>query len=151
MKAATIALVVRYEGDEPALVETFSDDREISLLEAAVEKGELDPVESVREQRRRAKEEEEEFGNYVEELLSQPFLRPDIQDHGVQWLKSKIRIEEYQKTEMEAAKTIADFAFRMFQEDKKMTDFSLAGPATIIRVRVFVMGEASSTPQSEAA
>jgi len=140
MKAATIALVVRYEGDEPSLVETFSDDREIALLEAAVSKGE-NPINAIYEHREKAKEEEEEFGNYVEELLSQPFLRPDVQEHGIQWLRSKIRIDQYHKTELEAAKTIADFAFRMYREDREMMDFSLAGPSTVIRVKVFVVNE----------
>ena len=130
---------------------SFSDDREIALVEAAVDRGE-NPVNAVHEHREKIKDEEEEFGNYVEELLSQPFLRPDVQEHGIQWLKSKIRIEQYHKTELDAAKTIADFAFRMYREDREMKDFSLAGPATVIRVRVFVLAlEAAAAPQSQAA
>lgn len=151
MKAATLALVVRYDGETPALLETVSDDREITLLESAFDQGESDPLKAVHEHRLRSKQEEDEFGDYVEELLSQPYLRPEIQQHGLQWLKSKIRIEQYQKTEAEAAKTIADFAFRMYAEDPKMTDFSLAGPATIIRIRVFVVPKAQEAPNSQAA
>ncbi|OFZ81485.1 MAG: hypothetical protein A2603_07085 [Bdellovibrionales bacterium RIFOXYD1_FULL_55_31] len=152
MKAAMIALVVRREGEALSLLDTLSDDREIALLESACDEGLTDPLQNIYDRRQRQVQEDNEFGDYVEELLSQPFLRPEIREHGVQWLKSKIRIEEYQKTEVEAAKTIADFAYRMFLENPKMTDFSLTGSATIIRVRVFVLGnEKAVAPQSNAA
>jgi hypothetical protein len=81
--------------------------------------------------------EEGEFGDYVEELLSQPFVGTEIQEHGVQWLKSKIRIERYQRTETDAAKVIAEYAMKVVSEDPDKTDFFLAGPNTMVRIRVF--------------
>lgn len=148
MKVATVAIVVRYPQDAVpsgavlSLVEVLSDEHEIHLLENSCKSGEPDPLKVVYDFRRRQVDEEGEFGNYVEDLLSQPFVGPEIQEHGVQWLKSKIRIEKYQKTESEAAKVIADYAMKVIAEDPEKTDFFLAGPSTMVRIRVFSLSEA---------
>jgi hypothetical protein len=142
MKAATIALVVRsLRGEAPQLVDVLADDREITLLETEVVSGETDPLQKVYEYRTTQSKEDDEFADYVEDLLSQPFVKPDIQQHGVQWLKSKMRIEEFQKSEAEAAKVIAQYALQVFTHDPKRTDFLLAGPRAQVRVRVFVIHE----------
>ena len=156
MKAATIALVVVYDEmqRDPLLLETLSDDREIAMLESASGRGVTDPLRDVLDARDQQKREEDEFGDYVEELLCQPFLKPEIREHGVQWLKSKLRIEQYQQTEAEAAKIIADFAYKVYSEDPTKTDFILAGPSAKVRVRVFVTRRISGalpTPQDQAA
>ncbi|MGK5089525.1 hypothetical protein WDW86_18390 [Bdellovibrionota bacterium FG-2] len=143
MKSAVVALVVDYENDSPRLLEIISDDREISVLETACGEGNPDPLQKLEQKRQKVAIEEEEFANYVEELLSQPFLRPEIQDHGVQWLKSKAKIEQYQKNEAEAAKIIADYAFKVFVEDPSKKDFFLVGPSTQVRIRVFSLREKS--------
>jgi hypothetical protein len=148
MKVATVAIVVRYPQDAvssaaaSSLVEVLSDEHEIHLLESSFKSGETDPLKVVHDFRQRQSEEEGEFGNYVEELLSQPFVGPEIQEHGVQWLKSKIKIEKYQKTEIDAAKIIADYAMKVVAEDPEKTDFFLAGPSTMVRIRVFSLGAA---------
>lgn len=147
LKEATVALIVRKSGSDPSLVEILSDDREISLYEKLVREGDKDPLVRLREFRQRQLEEDEAFGDYVEELLSQPFLRKDIRDHGVQWLKSKMRIEQYQQTEAEAARVIAEFALKLLREDPQRVDFNLAGPTSQVRVRVF----ATEEPLAEAA
>lgn len=140
MKAATIALIVRSLQDHsPELVDVLSDDREISLLETEVRSGEDDPLRKVYEFRSSQSQEDDEFADYVEELLSQPFVKPEIQQHGVQWLKSKLRIEEFQRNEAEAAAIIAQYALQVFSSDPKRTDFFLAGPRSQVRVRVFVI------------
>lgn len=141
MKVATVALVV--EGKTPALVDVISDDHEISLLESSSKAGEANPLEQVYEFRKRQSAEDEQFGEYVEELLSQPFVRSEIQEHGVQWLKSKIRIEEFQKSEVEAANVIAQYAMRILTDNPQKTDFFLAGPKTMVRVRVFSVSRLS--------
>jgi hypothetical protein len=151
MKAATLALVVRSNGDSLELVEILSDDREIGLLASGVESQDPDPLKPVYDYRLKQIREEEEFGNYIEELLSQPFLRPDIQDHGVQWLKSRIRIEKYQKNESEAANIIAKYACQVFKENPSSTDFLMEGHTTRVRVRVFVMGSAEEVPNARRA
>jgi hypothetical protein len=136
MKVATVALVV--EGESiPALLDVISDDHEISLLESSSRAGEADLLKPVYEFRQRQYAEDDQFGAYVEDLLSQPFLRTEIQEHGVQWLKSKIRIEEFHKTEIEAAKTIAEYAMKVLMENPQKKDFFLAGPKSMVRVRVF--------------
>ena len=142
MKAATIALIVRSSEKEiPQLVDVLSDEKEISILETGVGSGEPDALARVYDLRSTQAKEDEEFGDYVEELLSQPFVKPEIQQHGVQWLKSKIRIEQFQKNEAEAARVIAQYALKVFTTDPGRTDFFLAGPRTQVRVRIFVVGE----------
>lgn len=143
MKVGTIALVIRFDHRSPVLVDSLSDDREIAMLEAAMGSGKTDPLETVYSMRFRQAKEDEEFGNYVEELLSQPFIRPEIQEHGIQWLKSKIRIEQYQKCEAEATQVIAGYAFKVFQENPKKKDFFLAGPTAKVRIRIFTLPASS--------
>jgi hypothetical protein len=136
MKVATVALVVAGE-DVPSLVDVISDDHEISLLETSARSGSSDPLKAVYELRQQQNVEENQFSEYVEDLLSQPFLRSEIQEHGVQWLKSKIKIEQFQKSETEAAKIIAEYAMKILLENPQKKDFFLAGPSTMVRVRVF--------------
>ena len=120
-------------------MKTLSDDREIELFEAAVLAGETEPLTLVERVRAREIKEEEEFGNYVEDLLSKPFIRPEIQNHAVQWLKSKIRIERYQQSEHEAVNVIAEYALKLYRDDPAKLDFTLAGPQAQVRVRIFVI------------
>lgn len=139
MKTATVALVVKFNDQSPSLVETLSDDREITVFESAVEAGELDPLAQLVAHREAQVREDEEFGNYVEELLSQPFLKPDVQEHAVQWLKSKTRIEQFQKSEAEAAQIISNYAYKIFCDAPSKTDFLLVGMTAQVRIRVFVL------------
>lgn len=143
MRSATVALVVQNTNGKHQLVDTLSDDREINVLESAITTGETDPLSKVYTHRESQAVEENEFADYVEELLSHPFLRREIQEHGVQWLKSKMRIEQYQKSETEAAKIIAEYAFQLFCHEPDRTDFFLAGPSAEVRVRIFVIGSES--------
>lgn len=131
------------DGENPQLLDQLSDDREIAALETALVSGEADALDTIYEMRKRQAEEEEEFGNYVEELLSQPCVRPEVREHGLQWFRSKIKIEEYQKCEVEATQVIAQYAFKLFQEDPCRTDFLLAGPTARVRVRIFVVPQMS--------
>jgi hypothetical protein len=65
----------------------------------------------------------------------------------VQWLKSRIRIEQFQEDEKEAAKVIAEYAFKIFSEETALRDFFLAGPKAQVRVRVIVVQEHLGTAQ----
>ena len=137
----TLAILITKKRN-PEFIHAITDDREIAVLEAAFQDGEKDPLEKVLLFRSLQAKEDDEFGEYVEELLSQPFVRPEVQAHGVQWLRSKIRIEEHMKTEQEAAKIIAEYACKVFKEDGNRTDFTLIGPHTEVRVRIFVLEDA---------
>ena len=139
MKSGTIALLIEFRDQVPVVVDTLSDDQEITLAEAAISEGEVEPLKKVQALRAHQAKEDEEFGNYVEELLSQPFVRPEIQRHGLQWLRSKMRIEQYQRSEREATKVIAEYALQVFRDDPKQTDFVLAGPVAQVRVRILIM------------
>jgi len=135
----TLALVVQYQAGDPEWVQTFTDEREINVLESALTQRKKNPIETVIQFREQQAQEDEDFGNYIEDLLSQPFVRPEIQTHGIQWLKSKMRIENHKRTEANAARVIAEFAYKMFQQDSNKTDFLLAGPIAQVRIRVFVI------------
>ncbi len=137
MKSALLALIINSKDN--TLVETLAEDHEISLFETEVAQGDPNPLPKILHLRTVQAKEEEEFGDYVEELLSQPFLRKEIQEHALQWLRSKIRIEQYQKSEQEAAKVISDYALELFRNDPEKTDFFLVGPTHRVRVRIFVV------------
>ena len=146
MKAATVALVLASPlgtAKVPQILEVLSDEQEIAILEEARNSPSLDAVHQFRLSRTR---EEEDFADYVEQLLSQPFLRPEIQDHGVQWLRSRIRIQEFQRHEAEAAQIIAEYALKVFLADRANIDFMLAGPRASVRVKVFVVAVSVSLP-----
>lgn len=138
VKQGVVALVVHKASEGiPQLVEALSDELEIEILELALQEGERDPLSLIYRRRERQTREDESFGNYVEELLSQPVVKPEVQEHALQWLKSKIKIERYQKTESEATRVIADYAYRLFLENQSRKDFVLAGPKAQVRVKIF--------------
>lgn len=151
MKPGTIALVVNSEtpnesgAREAKLLDTLSDEQEILIFEEALERGDEDPLKSVYDFRNNQSNEEEEFGNYVENLLEQPYLRAEVQQHALQWLRSKIRIEQYQRKELEASKVISDFAYKVYRENPEQDDFVLAGPNAQVRIRVFDLKKMASS------
>lgn len=118
-------------------VETFSDEREIAALEQAIESGNPFPLQSVYEYRARLDREDAEFGDYVEDLLCQKAVRPEVQSHGIAWLRSKMKIEQFRQQEREAAEVIANFALAKYKEDPELEDFVLAGPGVQVRIRIF--------------
>lgn len=146
-RVGTVALVVR-AGASPELVEVLSDDREIDELERALLLGERDPIAHVHEFRSRQSHEDEEFGDYVEELVSQPFVKSEIVEHAVAWLKSKVKIERYRSVEVEATQVIAKYAFELYRNEPGRRDFFLAGHHSRVRVRVFELGRASRGKQA---
>jgi hypothetical protein len=158
MKVSTVALVVSLEVSEdatqpssqlgPQLVAILHDEYEIEFLQIALSSGHADPMQHIYEHRAQMNQQDDEFGDYVEELLSRPFLKPEVQRHGVQWLKSKIRIENYQKLENQAIQVISDYAYEVFKSNPSRTDFLLTSPVSQVRVRVFVIPTRSSIIES---
>jgi hypothetical protein len=118
-------------------VETFSDEREITALEQAILSGNPFPLQSVYEFRARAEREDAEFGDYVEDLLCQKSVSPEVQSHGVAWLRSKMKIEQFRQQERDAAEVIANFALAKIETDPELEDFVLAGPGVQVRIRIF--------------
>lgn len=140
-RTATVALIVNGIGPALKVEAILSDEREINYLEALVTAGERSPLERILEMRQKQSREDDEFGDYVEELLSRPFLRPEVQEHAVQWLKSKLRIEQFQKQEAAAAKVIAEYACTLIKENPDRVDFVLKGPKAEVRVRIFPVAQ----------
>jgi hypothetical protein len=145
-KIGTVAVVLASDGATPSVapvgksetwVETFSDEREIMALERAINEGNPFPLQSVYEFRAQAEREDEQFGDYVEDLLCQKQVRPEVQSHGVAWLRSKMKIEQFRRQEREAAEVIANFALTKYREDPALHDFLLAGPGVQVRIRIF--------------
>src|SRR5262249_33318543 len=101
MKMSTIALVIGRQSNLPVLMETLSDEAEIRYMEDALKAGETRPLQRIHEYRESEARQEDELGNHIEDLLSKTFVKPEIQTHAVQWLRSKIKIEQYQKAEKE--------------------------------------------------
>lgn len=118
-------------------IETFSDEREITALEQAIQSGNPFPLQSVYDFRARAEREDAEFGDYVEDLLCQKVVRPEVQSHGIAWLRSKMKIEKFRQQEREAAEVIANFALAKMKEEPELEDFILAGPGIQVRIRIF--------------
>lgn len=139
MKTGTVALIVHTQGPEskPTVLETLSDDQEIQWIEQKITEPHLAVVDELKKLRETKSLEEEQFGDYVEGLLSQPFVAPAIREQGMQWLHSKIKIEKFRKSEREAAQVIAEFAIKFFAENPQCEDFYLMGPSAKVRVRIF--------------
>lgn len=138
MKTNTIALIVTQKDGASSLSEVLFDHDEIQFLETTVTSGSADPLNQVRQFREQIEEQENGFGDYVESLLSKPFLDSQIQKHCVQWLKSKLKIEQFEEKEYQAAQVIAKYAYDIFQKDSSQTDFVLASTQHQVRVRIFV-------------
>jgi hypothetical protein len=149
-KMGTVAVVLADATDTDSWIETFSDDREIRMLEKAIAEGHHFPLQKVYEYRQNVEKEDEEFGDYVENLLSKQFVRHEIQEHGVAWLKSKAKIEQFKDQEQEAAEVIANYALNKYKKDPDLIDFVLAGPGVQVRVRIFKVKLAPGTATSAA-
>lgn len=143
-KTNTVALIITGAGTSSKLVETLSDEFEIGCLEQALVSGKANPMEEIYELRQRQSKQDTEFGDYVEEILSRPFVNPSVQGHAVKWLKSKIRIENFQKMERNAAEVIAQYAYEIFQRDPEKMDFFLCSPKNKIRIRIFRLAQPRS-------
>ena len=144
MGMGTVALIVRFDGDTPVLVEALSDDQEIQVLEQAFQKGDPDPLKTIHDQRKLRMAEDEKFGDYVEYLISQPCPKAEVLQHGLEWFYSRMRIEKYKQSETEAATVIANYALELFQDAPDRKEFILAGPKAKVQVKVYALDEALS-------
>lgn len=152
-KMGVVAVVLAEQDSDPSTdhwVDTFSDEREIRVLEQAIADGEVDPLQKVYALRESVEREDEEFGDYVEDLLSKQFVRPEIQAHGVAWLKSKAKIEQFRDQERDAAEVIANYALAKYKKDPELNDFILAGPGVQVRVKIFKVRLVPGTQSSAA-
>ncbi|MBS1959981.1 MAG: hypothetical protein JST80_10945 [Bdellovibrionales bacterium] len=123
------------------LTETLTSSEEILELELAIMNQDPEPLKRVHDFRAKQVADEEEFADFVEGLLSQPFVKPEVQEHAVQWFKSRSKIETYQKAEDDASRIIANYAFQIYCSDSAKIDFMLAGPRAKVRVRIIDLTE----------
>ncbi len=138
----TIALIVsNVDSKDRILCEALTSSDEILELELALMNADPEPLKRVHDFRSKQNAEDEEFADFVESLISQPFVKPDVQEHAVQWFKSRAKIEAYQKAEDHASQVIAMYAFEIYQTDPSKTDFFLAGPRAKVRIRIIEVKE----------
>lgn len=137
MKTNPIALVVSGGNGSWVLVDVLSNEKEIEYLEHLIQQGDPEPLQRIYQLRAIQQSQDDEMGDYIESLVSQPFIDQKIKDQGIRWFKSKIKIENYHQLEREAAQVISDFAFKMFQEFPEKTDYLLISPQSQVRVRIF--------------
>jgi hypothetical protein len=131
-----LILLARDEEGRLRILESLSDDPEITLVEQALADREPDPVMAVRQRRQKQEAEEEAFADYVESLLSAPACGLELQHHASLWFRSRIHLEEYRRAEAEARRVIVDFAFRLYRDDPSQTDFTLVSPQAEVRVLI---------------
>ncbi len=129
-----LILLVRDEEGRPRILDSVSDDPEISLIEQALADRSPDPVLAVRLRRQEQEAEEEAFADYVETLLSAPACGLQLQHHASLWFRSRIDLEEYRRAESKARRVIVDFAFRRYCDDPSQTDFTLVSHEAEVRV-----------------
>lgn len=119
------------------LLEAVSDEQEIEAIEAErALGGNDDALARVLELRTARQRDEEEFGDYVEDVLVRPGLQDEIRDHALRWFRAKLRIERYAKTEVDAMRVIAGFALQIWGADPSRDDLVLAGPSAQVRVTI---------------
>ena len=136
-RIGTVALVVRFEGEQVNLIETLADNQEIELFEAALKEGSKDPMKYIEQHRQRQDAEDETFGDYVEQLLTQPFIKAELREHGINWFYSRMRVERYRRHEQDAAKVIAEYALKVYRDAPDREEFILAGPRAKVQIRIF--------------
>ena len=137
MKIGIVALVVRFDQTQPVLLEAVSNENEIAALDTAIQAGSSDPLAVMHSYREKSQREDEEFGDYVEGILTQPFLKPEVRDHALAWFQSKLKIETFNRQEIEATKVIAQYALKILLEHPDRRDFVLTGNQAAVRVRIF--------------
>ncbi len=148
MKMSTVALIIGIDTGSPVLLDTLNDVDEIEYIELALKSGEDDPLHEIYKFRERQQKQEEDFGNYIEDLLSQPFVNPQLQKHGVQWLRSRIKIDQFQRTEREAVEVISNYAYKIFEKDPSKMDFFLVSATSQVRIRIFTLEQAEGTQKT---
>lgn len=137
IRSGTVVLILAPGPDQrPILLESLSDDREVEFVEEALKEGHPDPVWAVRQRRKLQDKEDEEFADYIENLVSEPHCKLEIQEHAFLWFKSRLNLEDYRRAEADARKVIADFALQVFYQDPSRTDFVLSSPNAEVRVRI---------------
>jgi hypothetical protein len=145
MKTTHIALVVSMQQGVPVLIDTLTDHSEIEYYQASLTKGESNPLGEIYSHRDQSEKQDAELADYIEEFLSKPFPEIGVQQQATKWLRVKMKLEQSLKKEKEAARVIADYAYRAFVTEPERNDFFIESSRFRLRVRVFTL------PQSLAA
>lgn len=147
MRTGTVAIILAVENGEEVWMDTVSDETEIQLLEQAIHKGVQEPLQILLHHRTNTLQKDENFGDFVENLLVKQRVSEDMKKHGVAWFESWHRIREYKKQEKEAAQTIAEFGLKIYQRDPSLKDFQIEAPGSKVRIRILHLPEQSLSRQ----
>jgi hypothetical protein len=127
------------------ILETLVDPSEIQLLESSFRAQAQDPLQEVYRYRAYLEQQDEAFGEEVEALLSRPFIQPQVRAQGLRWLRAKMKIDQFQKKEQEAARVIAEYAYRIFEKNPQQVQFQIQSKHLSVDVKIFELGR-SLTP-----
>ncbi len=142
VRSGTVVLLLSLESKgSPVLLESLSDEREVEFVESALQEGHPDPVWALQQRRKLQRKEDEEFADYIEGLVCEPFCRLEVQGHAAQWFQSRLQLEQFQNTEAEARRIIAEFALKVFQDDPSRLEFVLAAPSAEVQVRIHLVSK----------
>lgn len=140
IRAGTVLILMGRDSEgRPYVLESVSDEPEVSFVEKTLADRHPDPIWALKQHRLLQELEDEAFADYVEGLVSAPTCGLRVQDHASQWFKSRIHLEAYRRAEASARQVIVDFAFRLFCQDPSQTDFILASSQAEVRVLVYVL------------
>jgi hypothetical protein len=141
----TLALVVRKREKKIEWLDTLSQESEILFFEALLGAGVQDPLLDLAVKREQERQSEDDFANYVEDLVVKPGLKPEVREQAVQWFYSRIRIEKYEAQEKQAAAVVARVALQLYQEHPAQVDFTLSSERSEIRVKIFDLGRVQAS------
>lgn len=135
----TIALVVTYREQDPILLDSLSDDNEISTLEKSILVGGGHPLEMIYEEREKKRQCDQVMGAALERVIQEKDRPQEVKFYAIDWFKTKSRIDQLLEEEAKSREVIAKFAFQLFCEDHRKKDFFLQGSQVKLRVRVFIL------------
>jgi arginine deiminase len=140
MKTTQIALIVLLDPAGPMLVDTLTDGDEIEFYDLSLQE-ETNPLAKIYRHRHWVEQQDEELADYLEQVLCKPFPEILFQRQATRWFRMKMRIEQFQRKEKEAAQVIADYAYRVFLDEPDRSEFYIESDHHRVRVRVFTIAK----------
>jgi hypothetical protein len=134
-----LILIARDSNGTLQVLDSVSEDPEVSFVEQVLAKNHPNPIEALRQRRRLQEQEDEAFADYIENRVSAPSCTFEIREHAGKWFRSRIHLEQYKKSEAEAREVIVNYAFRVFLSDTSQRDFILASAQAQIRILIYVV------------
>jgi hypothetical protein len=131
-----IAVIVNHE--KTGMVEFLADQSEIEFFQDST-KSLSERLQDIYLMRAQREQQEEDLADYVENLVLNPMLHPEIKQQGVEWFYSRIKIDQYRQKELQAAQLIAQYAFEQFLADTQKATFDLSSSENTVHIKIFTL------------